>query len=183
MPDRGDLSATARVFFALWPEESCRVACVRMATRLHAELGGRKARADTLHLTLVFIGAIRRDHLPTLVAAARAVQAESFGIEFDRADCWRHNRVGHLVPSIVPEALPRLVAELEQALVNAGVEFDRRPYKPHLTVVRKGDCRGLKTTVLPEPIAWRASEFVLVESSLSDAGARYTLLERFPLAG
>jgi len=69
-----------------------------------------------------------------------------------------------------------------------GIDFDKRPYKPHITLLRKADCRkatdsesGNKKNPALEPIRWPARDFVLVKSSLRPDGARYEELGRWPL--
>jgi 2'-5' RNA ligase len=72
------------------------------------------------------------------------------------------------------------LAELA-ALAGAGPD---RPYLPHLTVART---RGEVPPELPRRLAgyvgepWRAAEAVLMRSERTDAGSRYSVVERFPL--
>lgn len=171
--------ATARVFFALWPDEALRK-CLHLASGvLHQAHGGRRMKPDTVHLTLLFIGSLARERLPELQAAASAIQAPKFDVLFDQADCWRHNRIAFLTASQAPYGLLDLVNALETQTAHAGITFDRRPYKPHITLVRNADCTKTKPAL--EPIEWAAREFVLVESSLNSNGASYQQLARWPL--
>lgn len=179
---------TARVFFALWPDERLRAELVRACAAMHAVHGGRRTRADTLHLTLVFIGQVEARRIPELKEMADAVRVGRFEIEFDKAECWRHNHIACLGASQTPDNLPTLVNELEAGLKAMGLPFDRRPYKPHITLLRKADCRkavepgkGEKKNPAPEPILWPTRDFVLVKSSLHPDGARYEELGRWPL--
>jgi 2'-5' RNA ligase len=181
VPDTASLSL-ARVFFALWPDAISLAHYTREAKRLHAQLGGRRTRAETIHLTLVFIGSVRRDDIPVLMAAADSVRGRAFDLVFDQAHCWRHNRIGYLAPSTTPEGLSSLVAALERALNASEVKFDQRPYKAHLTLVRQGNCQGMKETMVTDPITWPVTEFVLMESVLGPAGASYTRLAGFDLS-
>lgn len=187
MPDRRGLTisgskSTARVFFALWPRQDCLVRCVGEAARLHALCGGRETRGETIHLTLVFIGDIERDILPRLIEAASTICVPPFAVDFDTLGYWRHNRIAYLAPTSTPEPLLTLVTRLEAALTILGVEFDRRCYKPHITLVRRGDCPEMRHASAIEPITWPADEFVLVESVLEPAGATYAPLARFKLS-
>lgn len=181
MPDRTRLKSTARVFFALWPDAACRALCHDESRRLHALAGGRRTRSETLHLTLVFLGDIDRARIPGLIDAAHAVSGRSFMLNLDRADCWRHNGIAFLAPSAVPGALSELVSGLEDALAKAGIRYDRRPYKAHMTLLRKADCARMREEMLATPVIWTAREFVLVESLLGPAGASYVPLARFEL--
>ncbi len=170
-----------RLFFALWPELSVRHALDTAAAEMHALCGGRRTRADTLHLTLVFIGDLAASRLPLVLAAAGEVAARKFEMCFDRPGCWRHNRIAHLGCNSVPPGLRDLVGVLETRLDAAGIAFDRRAYVPHITLVRKADCALQMTNPAPAPIRWPARDFVLVSSSLRSGGALYEQLGRWPL--
>lgn len=182
MPDRDRLSESARVFFALWPDSATRAALARETERLHGQFGGRPTRATTLHLTLVFIGAVPRERLDDLVDAACSIQAGAFDVNFDRIGCWRHNKVAWIAPTQIPERLGALVSDLERALAECGIDFDRRDYRPHVTLARKAECRAVPPAEMDCAIRWPAREFVLVESRLSAVGAGYEVVARFPLA-
>lgn len=182
MPDQQDLNPRARVFFALWPDAERRSVLADLSRRIHAQCAGRLTRDDTLHLTLVFIGAIERARLPDLIEAAGRVCVQEFVVDFERIGCWRHNQVAYLRPTHAPQALHQLVAGLEQALAAADVAYDRRTYRPHITLVRRGDCTRVPEETLARPIRWSVAEFVLVESRLSQTGAAYSILGRFALA-
>lgn len=190
MPDRAELKP-ARVFLALWPEALIRDRLAETGQRLHKFMPGRLTRPETIHLTLVFIGDLGRDRIPELIDKLGKVEAPSFRIDFDRADCWRHNRVAYLAPSRPPEALFRLVAGLESVLDDLAIPFDRRSYQPHVTLVRKAACPKANPAVgrvsdSPEwgdirPIMWSAGCFVLVESVPIPVGVRYDKLGSFSL--
>lgn len=169
----------ARVFFALWPDNPVRAALDRLAGALHRLRGGRRTRAETLHLTLVFVGNLPREHLLALQAVAAGVRVPAFTLTLDRTDCWPHNRIAHATASQPPHALLDLVCALERGLDGLGIPFDHRPYKAHVTLLRKTDCRRADPPI--EPIVWPARDFVLVESELGTEGARYLILGRYPL--
>ena len=70
-----DAPATQRLFFALWPDDATRDALDRTGKWLHRHWGGRRMRADTLHLTLAFLGdtpAAARDAFLPMIDAIRA---------------------------------------------------------------------------------------------------------------
>lgn len=177
-----------RVFFALWPDEAVRSELVKAGAALHGRYGGRRMRADSLHLTLVFVGQVEVGRIHDLLAMAENIRVARFEMDFDLAACWRHNHIGCLGASRVPEALLSLVRGLEEGLSALDMAFDRRPYKPHVTLLRNADCRTAsdagtleKENPAPVPIAWPARDFVLVKSSLRPEGARYEELGRWPL--
>lgn len=135
------MSETARVFFALWPDEPLRHSLHKASDLLHQAHGGRRMQPDTMHLTLLFIGALARERLPELQMAAANIQLPQFEVVFDQADCWPHNHIAFLAASRPPAGLFDLVRTLEAQVDQAGIAFDRRPYKPHITLVRNADCK------------------------------------------
>ncbi len=151
---------------------------------LQAHLGGRLAQADTLHLTLVFVGEVDDVLLAPMQEAAARIGVPAFEMVFDRLDCWRHNHIAHVGLAQTPPALSDLVEGLSGALKVAGIPFDARPYKAHVTLLRKAECgkfRGENEDPALEPIRWSTRDFVLVRSSRRPEGARYEQLARWPL--
>ncbi|MGQ9685406.1 MAG: RNA 2',3'-cyclic phosphodiesterase [Thiobacillaceae bacterium] len=185
MPDRADLSEgaqdQARVFFALWPDERVRGELARVTARLHRLRGGRRTRAETIHLTLLFVGNVPRTILPALQAGAADIRLPVFELVLDQAECWRHNRIAFLTTSQTPATLLDLVTNLESRLDRLGIPFDRRPYVPHVTLLRHADCRPDGPPI--QPLRWPVREFVLVESRLEAQGAQYRVLNSYPLMG
>lgn len=176
-PEKPD---TLRLFFALWPDAATRDALNRTGKWLHQHWGGRRMRADTLHLTLAFLGTTPVDQLKTLVACADNVLTEPFELVLDRAGFWRHNRIGWFGPSETPPPHLKLVSALNAALQAAGFPVDARPHVPHVTLLR--NTAGGDVPVCT-PVRWRASEFVLVKSVTGSGDARYEVMWRRDFAG
>jgi 2'-5' RNA ligase len=177
-------SDRSRVFFALWPEADVRKRLHALSGSLHDRLGGRRTHPDTLHLTLIFVGEGDDALLTPMREAASRVVVPPFEMVFDRLDCWRHNRIAHVGLTKTPAALDSLVDSLGAALRKVGIPFDARPFKAHVTLLRKADCMkfgGQNENPALEPIRWSARDFVLVRSSLRPEGARYERLAGWPL--
>jgi RNA 2',3'-cyclic 3'-phosphodiesterase len=169
----------SRLFFALWPDATQRGELYRLARRLHSGCGGRVTRRDKLHLTLVFLGNIEHEKIPQLEALAARLRVPRFDLEFGATGYWRHNRIVWAAPVAIPQRLAELVAALEGTLENAGYRFDRRPYAPHITLIRDAHEPG----ELPRfSTRWEISEFALVQSTRDDQGSRYQVVARWPLA-
>ena len=171
---------SARVFFALWPDEAERVALAAWQPNLHRMCGGRTMRAATLHATLVFLGEVELHRLEALQLAAQEVAGVSFDLVLDVARYWVHNHIVYAAPDIVPPPLVQLVRDLEQCLTRHRFRFDKHSYKPHVTLLRNAQWSD---ELLPEmkKVIWRARGFVLVQSVPDSAGANYRVLARFPL--
>jgi len=168
-----------RLFFALWPDEATRDALYRTGKRLHQRWGGRLMRADTLHITLAFLGSTPVKQLDTLVACADTVMADTFELILDQAGYWRHNRIGWLGASQAPPQYFKLVGALNAVLQAAGYSIDARPHVPHVTLLRNTAGGELPAC---EPVRWPVSDFVLVSSRTEADGAYYDVIWRWPLA-
>ena len=86
------------------------------------------------------------------------------------------------------ESLPRLARLTEEACAALGVERERRPYSPHLTLARirrPADLEPLRRALAGLPSdhfgRFTATQFHLYESKLRPGGSLYTKLASFPL--
>ena len=136
-------------------------------------------RAATLHATLVFLGDVVLHRLEALQLAAQEAEGEPFDLAFDAARYWGHNHIIYAAPHTVPPQLAQLVRVLEQRLRKHRFHFDRRPYKPHITLLRHAQWSDAP---LPEmqKVVWQVRDFTLVQSAPDEEGANYRVLARFP---
>jgi 2'-5' RNA ligase len=168
-----------RLFFALWPDAAVRDQLYRAAHSVHRGTGGRLMRRANLHQTLVFIGTIADEQVARVEAAGAGIHVPPFTLEFGTTGYWRHNRIVWAAPAATPQPLTALVGALEAGLTRAGIEFDDRPYRPHVTLVR--DARA--SAPLPElTFDWHVRDFALVESGRDASGVVYQVIARWPLS-
>jgi RNA 2',3'-cyclic 3'-phosphodiesterase len=175
-----------RLFVAIRPPETVRA-------RLLASMGGvggaRWQSDDQLHLTLRFIGEVDRHRADDVHAALGMVIHPPF--ESALAGVGSFDRRGEptaLWAGVAPqEPLRILHKKVDQALVRAGLEPERRAYTPHITLARLP--RGARPVGgfleaagrLASPL-FRVEDFCLYESHLTPEGARYEIVERYSLA-
>ncbi|MDZ7653158.1 MAG: RNA 2',3'-cyclic phosphodiesterase [Burkholderiaceae bacterium] len=155
-----------RCFVALWPDPQA-------AARLDAiarELAGTYPQARpvpraNLHLTLAFIGALATGRAQGVAARLQTLDATPITWMVDRIDRFDGPRVAW-AGGPAPAALTDLVQRVQALLDAAGVPFDRRPYLPHVTLLRHlpPGTTGLARVLTP-PIAWRAGRAVLLQSA------------------
>jgi 2'-5' RNA ligase len=98
----------------------------------------------------------------------------------DRLEYWRHNRILWAGTANIPEALQVLVAQLQDALAGADFKFDRRPYVPHITLLR--NARQAPAADRSPAVSWPVESFALMESAPRERGREYRVLRRWPLA-
>lgn len=170
---------TARLFFALWPDEASRAALDGMAQSSREACGGRAMKAAHIHLTLVFLGNVAARRIPKLCTLAAGVVAPRFELAIDRVTFWPHNRIVWAGPGVCPDELRRLVEVLEEALQAAGFGFDARPYLPHITLLR--NARAAPPPQAVAGIGWRIADFALVQSLRRDNASVYEVVQRWPL--
>ena len=136
-------------------------------------------RADTLHITLAFLGSTPVAQLDALVACADAVQSHAFELILDQAGYWRHNRIGWLGANETSPQHLDLVGALNTALQATGFPVDARPHVPHVTLLRNTAGGEIPAC---EPVRWSVSDFVLMASHTEADGAHYDVIRRWPLA-
>ncbi len=171
---------TRRLFFALWPDEATCTRTARVARAVSSPCRGRPVPPANHHITLEFLGDVPPGAFDCLLACAATFVGEPFELTLDRADSFRRTGIVWLGPSTLPEPLMRLYQHLHTGVACCGLHPEERPYRPHLTIMRKAR-RGPAGEPF-EPIVWPVQDFVLVESVTSSVGSRYQVLRRWPLA-
>jgi 2'-5' RNA ligase len=174
MPEQQE---SIRLFYALWPEQHTREQISSVAKAL-ARPEIRLLKPSNLHTTLVFVGSVDRSQLDALEQIGDTVSAAAFELTYDAVAHWQKPKIYCLTCSQVPDAAYQLVEQLTEAVTQLGIEIEKRPYRPHVTLARKAK---LPLSMDIEAIDWSAIEFVLVESISTAQGVRYDVLKRWPL--
>jgi len=172
-------SEAVRCFFALWPPAGAMEALGRQAASLARELGGRRTRNESIHLTLAFLGDVSPAALARLSEVPPDIPVAPFELVVDRLGAWNHNGIGWAAPSAIPGPLIRLERRLSRWLAQEGFELDARTFRPHVTLVRRAT--GRKAECGFEPVHWPVTEFVLVRSDRDAAGSVYRIVSRTAL--
>ena len=176
-----DSTKAVRVFFALWPSIEERAALAAWLPPLQELCGGRMTPADKLHNTLVFLGDVQPERLEALQLAAQEVSGAAFQLLFDVARYWGHNHIVYAAPGSVPKKLAQLVSDLERRLLRHHFKFDRRAYKPHVTLLRHAHWTDSPLPAM-QKVVWSMQDFALVQSVSEGQGVRYEVLARFALS-
>ena len=166
-----------RLFLALDVPDRASAELRRWASRHLA--GGRVL--ESFHVTLAFLGGQPRSVVEPVTALLRreAAAAELFELEVVR---YRETRsVGMLVLDDRTGSATDLADRVQRGLERLGVyERERRPWLPHLTVLRFRE-RPRLDPPLPAISAFAPSEAAALLSRLHPSGARYEVLESCPL--
>lgn len=172
-----------RLFFALWPDDALRQQLVSRSRPLVETVRGRPLPDEKLHITLVFLGdtdARQRDCVESMATSvAEEAACRPFELTLDRFGHWSRSRVLWFGCSETPEPLTTLVDRLSAGARECGLTLDTRPFRAHLTLMRKVS-RAPKEWPA-EPLPWPVNSFVLVRSVPVPQGVQYEVLREWPL--
>ena len=195
-----------RLFVAIEIESAIREGIARFAAALEESAPeARWARQEGLHVTLKFIG--EREGMDEIhralaqIRVRRPIKLNFCGLGFFPSE--RRPRV-FWVGIEADESLQSLAAEIDDALAPLGIERERRPYTPHLTLARGAEPRKMNAhrekhgIAEPQPThafarlkqklarfqppsfgTMSAQEFFLYQSTLTRGRAEYTKLAAF----
>jgi 2'-5' RNA ligase len=169
--------SSGRYFFALWPDQRVREALYALSKSLPTR--GSQHNPLDLHMTLVFLGQVEERQLACIADAADSISAGTFSLQLDITGYWPRPKILWAGPKALPEPLSQLVSDLNKNLTACGFEPERRKYKPHVTLYRKA--AKLDPAPIESPISWHAQDFVLAVSEGGQTGARYRVVQRWPL--
>lgn len=144
---------------------------------------GRPVTRENLHVTLAFLGHRPVEELPAVAEATREAASASGHIQLEPVRYRETRSVGMLVLSDAGEAATAVAEDLHGRLEALGVyERERRPWLPHLTVVRFRERSRLEPPV-PAIGPFAPSDASVFISRLHPTGARYEVVESFALGG
>ncbi|MFJ6198767.1 RNA 2',3'-cyclic phosphodiesterase [Micromonospora sp. NPDC092111] len=189
-----------RLFVAVYPPPAAvasltaRVGRLRVGTAAAAGVDVRLADPANLHVTLAFLGEVETDRLVEVESilglaaeTARAGWAGPPRLWLGGGGCFGPGRSTVLWVDVhgEVESLRTLARLIRSGLRRAGLPYDGRPFRPHLTVARPGD-RIDPSDVEADRLAlgdhtgpeWPATELVLVRSI---PGPHHERLAAWPL--
>lgn len=152
--------STRRLFFALWPDEAIRAGIVARRERL-GRLTRKRVPDQNLHLTLLFLGDQPAERVDDIQTAADQVSGQRCTLRLNRFGWFPGARVAWLGGE-APQDLVELVDGLKTAIGPLGLQFDDRPFRPHVTLFRHVRARPEFPEI--DPLDWPVSDFALVES-------------------
>ena len=161
-----------RLFFALDPPSAVRRRIAALQQDLDVE--GRAVPAPNFHVTLAFLGMQPPEVIPAAAGVAAGLGFPSCEVVFDQLGSFRRAGVLWLGASRIPDDLQDFQHDLVGGLLAAGIGYDRKPWKFHLTLYRK--MRKPPPTMGAIAIPWRLDGFGLIESVSVNRGVQYHTL-------
>jgi 2'-5' RNA ligase len=149
-----------RLFIAVNFDDVTKNRLLAIQGRIRAQsLKGNFSKQENLHLTVVFLGELSGSLVPEINAIVKnavvSAGIRAFSVNFCRTGCFRH--AGKELWWIAPEGNPNgnpegnpngnpngeigvlfaIRQEIGKGLDEAGIPFDRRPFKAHITLGRE----------------------------------------------
>lgn len=160
------------------------------------ERGLKWVKSFQLHFTLKFLGYLEEDKVPQVKEYVAKVAGMCPPLALRLDDCGAFPRLAQARVVWLGCAgdtveMAELARGIDNKMTRLGVEKEKRPFKPHLTLARSRDPRNVTGTVdaLREWLTGRpAMDFlvgsaVLYQSILDATGPTYVRLEEFELGG
>lgn len=179
-----------RLFIGLRPPREIRAALIATMGGIG---GARWQSDDQLHLTLRYVGEVDGRLAEEVAVAISRVRAAPVSVALD--GCGRFDKQGRtdtIWAGVSPHhALIALHRKVDRAVVATGLPTDTRAYLPHITLARLRLALGAEAEVhaflvqragLSSP-PFDFTHIALFESHLTRDGARYDVVERWPLDG
>jgi 2'-5' RNA ligase len=194
-----------RIFVALDLDEDIRKRIQQLVDEVrHFAPAARWASAESLHITLKFIGEKPESLVKLVESTLSSISVKPFRISFSGSGFFPTPRAARVFwIGIKAEAnLSVLAGKIEDALATLHIPKEQRAFSPHLTLARassgsgapgwsKGDKPNQQLAKLQEQLnklppgdfgTMTAREFFLYRSQLSNKGSKYTKIARFELA-
>ena len=182
-----------RLFVAMDLSETVRARITQFCEKLRRSYpAARWVRSESVHVTLKFIGETAEARVDVIREALRTVHSSApVDLMFRKVGFFpneRRPRVFWVGIDASPN-LAEIAREIESTLGRIGIPRETREFKPHLTLARFDDPRGIdklhaaiREAGDAEFGSLRTSELHLYKSDLQRGGAKYTSLETFAIA-
>jgi 2'-5' RNA ligase len=194
-PELQEEESQIRTFICIEVPETVKTALGALQAKLRpvpAEVSWVKPA--NIHITLKFLGGVLASKLDEVIAGTRraAASGKPFELEVSGAGCFpspKSPRVLWVGLANVPTDLNALYERIENEMYAQGFEREKRPFSPHLTIGRvrsPANSRQIGELITATgfgPERFRASEIIVMKSSLSPKGSVYTSMAVVPLSG
>ena len=158
-----------RLFIAICVNKEIKAGIRKVCTELKsAGVSGNWTADENLHLTLAFLGEV--DDWKRVREAMSGLSFSSFPLSLEKTGTFGDLGWVGLKGS---EELTRLSKDIRLALDRADIGYDRKPFKPHITIVRQAKRLGQTAPVVPS-VSMKVSRVSLMKSERVQGKMRYT---------
>ena len=187
--EAGDQGRALRVraFFGLPLPEEHRAALGSYLLGRYATLPKfRWTRQENLHITLKFLGHVERDLAERIAGHVEAASPRGFVLQLGGLDSFKRGKLARVLwlgLKLGGDDVKALAALIDEQSALEGLEAEKRPYHPHLTLARSRRLEGAPVPGVfsPDLPPWKADELLLYRSQLGRSGPVYEPLRTIRL--
>ncbi|MEQ8667455.1 MAG: RNA 2',3'-cyclic phosphodiesterase [Rhodospirillales bacterium] len=151
--------------------------------------GARWIDQSMMHMTLRFIGEVPERDADDIGDALASIEMPAFDLSLGTVGYFERRGVAHTLWAGIAkcEALTRLQAKIESAVVRCGQPRETRKFAPHITIARLRDVpvdrlgHWLEDLGPVSATPFTADRFVIYQSLRGHGGAQYQALADYPL--
>lgn len=160
-----------RLFIAVCFPEEVKKALRQCADNLVAQgVRGNVTPSSNMHLTLAFLGEVKARDMKKIHEAMDRVSFSPFTLSFEgsgrfRDLCW--------VGLKESKELKNCTDSLRRELNEQEIEFDPKPFKPHITIIRKAQNLNGKEPLIPK-LSFPVNRISLMKSERIEGRMKYT---------
>lgn len=129
--------------------------------------------AANLHLTLTFLGQTPTASIPAILDALKQMPALECTLQLNTLGTFVNGGIVWAGSANVPESLAEWVTQLRAGLQASGIVFDNRPFRPHITLLRKA--AHIEAPIEPA-LVWQMGSAELCISLSSPDGSTYQVV-------
>lgn len=171
-------------------DEEARHRLAHMIRSRVAEMPGRAVPPENWHLTLRFLGEVDEAGLDRVrMALDDADLGPAFHLRWGVLGAFpRPSKAGVLWIGLDGDTsrLHALFRQVDEALEAAGHPPEDRPFQPHLTISRMRPAEDVRPVIgdgSPLGVSMPVDRVAVYQSRLGRGGAKYAVLEEYPLRG
>ncbi|MCL5875716.1 MAG: RNA 2',3'-cyclic phosphodiesterase [Candidatus Dependentiae bacterium] len=150
---------------------------------------GRCIAPQQIHLTLLFLGDVAEENIPTIQQSLAAIKVFSFAVKTSNLGVfYTGNKIKILHVEVYSPELSELVEKIHQLLMPYKPQkINNKPFVGHITLARiknvlNEDLFLQEIAAYPlESMTFKANSFSLMESILSYEGASYKFITTYDL--
>lgn len=174
-----------RTFIALELPERFAGEVSQLSRVLSYEIEGRYGKRGSYHVVLAFLGDINDGALVPIIAAMNAAAGFARPVPLSPDTLGKFGKKSDATLWLGIESSPeleKLVGDLRGLLDKRGIDFDQRPFRPHITLARHAKMFDPIPEALPFPADAVATKITLFKSTMNREGATYTPLYSLELS-
>ena len=147
-----------------------------LARQLKASIKGKLTPRESYHLTIAFLGDVIERELADAMTVLDEAASRFDPVELSPDGLGKFGRANDATLWLGFAQDPKLMelaAFVRAGLDDAGVNYDSKPFVPHLTLARRAALDSGTLSALPFPAPAHADELTLFKSTLARDGAIY----------